>query len=90
MTKAELAHEISVSTGIERTTVMAVVEGTMEAIKASVTAGEPVYLRGFGTFGVKHRAAKAAQNISKKVTIVISEHDIPCFKPCPEFKNSMK
>ena len=90
MTKAELAREVSRAVGVDSETVMAVIEGFMEAIKASVTAGEPVYLRGFGTFGVKHRAAKAAQNISKKVTIVIPEHDIPCFKPCPEFKNSMK
>lgn len=90
MTKAEIVREVSKSTGIEATTVSAVVEGFMEAVKGSLAKDNNVYLRGFGTFEVKTRAAKTARNITKNTTLVIPEHKVPAFKPCPDFKNLVK
>ena len=90
MTKFEIVKEVSKSTGIEATTVQAVVEGFMEAVKGSMAMGQNVYLRGFGTFEVKTRAAKTARNITKNTTMVIPEHKIPAFKPCPDFKKAVK
>ena len=90
MTKAEIVKEVSKSTGIEATTVMAVVEGFMEAVKGSMAKGENIYLRGFGTFEVKTRKAKTARNITKNTTVIIPEHKVPAFKPCPEFKAQVK
>ena len=90
MTKAEIVREVSKSTGIEATTVMAVVEGFMEAVKGSLAKENNVYLRGFGTFEVKTRAQKAARNITRNTTVIIPEHKVPAFKPCPEFKNQVK
>ena len=90
MTKAEIVKEVSKNTGIEATTVMAVVEGFMETVKGSLAKENNVYLRGFGTFAVQTRAAKTARNITKNTTLVIPEHKVPTFKPCPEFKNLVK
>lgn len=90
MTKAELVSAVAQATGIEKATLAAAVESIMETVKGSLIQGEPVYLRGFGTFGVKHRAAKPARNIAKKTTIVIPEMDIPYFKPAKEFKEAIK
>ena len=90
MTKIEIVKEVSKSTGIEANTVMAVVEGFMTTVKGSMAKGENVYLRGFGTFEVKTRAAKAARNITKNTTVIIPEHKVPTFKPCSEFKNKIK
>lgn len=90
MTKAELVASVARSTGIEKATVAAAVESVMETIKGSLIQGEPVYLRGFGTFGLKHRAAKTAQNITARQTIVIPEGNVPSFKPCKEFKEAVK
>ena len=90
MTKAEIVREVSKSTGIEATTVQAVVEGFMTAVKGSLAKGENVYLRGFGTFEVKTRAAKTARNITKNTTLIIPEHKVPTFKPCAEFKSQVK
>lgn len=86
MTKAEIVNEVAKATGVEKAAAMAVVESFMENVKASLAKGEPVYLRGFGTFGIKHRAQKAARNITKNTTIVIPERDVPAFKPSKEFK----
>jgi DNA-binding protein HU-beta len=34
-----------------------------------------VYLRGFGTFAIKHRAPKTARNILKDTTILVEARD---------------
>jgi DNA-binding protein HU-beta len=90
MTKSEVVKEVSKSTGIEATTVMAVVEGFMEAVKGSLAKENNVYLRGFGTFEVKTRKQKTARNIAKNTTVVIPEHKVPAFKPCEDFKKMVK
>lgn len=90
MTKAEIVIEVAKATGIERITVQTVVEAFMESIKNSLKRGEPVYLRGFGSFVVKHRAEKAARNITKNTTMIIPAHDIPAFKPAKVFQASVK
>lgn len=89
MTKAEIVNEIAKTTGIDKTSVLTVVEGLMSSIKDSLSHGENVYLRGFGTFQVKARAEKTARNISKNTTIVIPAHNIPFFKPSAEFKKKV-
>jgi len=85
MTKAEIVNEIAKSTGVERLKVQSVVEGFMESVKNSLSNGENVYLRGFGSFTVKTRAKKTARNISKNTTIVIPAHNVPAFKPAKTF-----
>ena len=84
MTKAEIVSEVAKTTGVEKAAVQAVVEAFMESVKGSIVAGEPVYLRGFGSFIVKHR------NITKKTTITIPEHNIPAFKPAKVFVAAVK
>ena len=91
MTKADIINEIAKSTGIAKKDVSAVVESFMETIKDSLLEKkENVYLRGFGSFIVKHRAEKTARNISKNTTITIPAHDFPSFKPAKTFIEDMK
>ena len=90
MTKAEIVNEVAKATGIEKVTVQTVIEATMESVKSSIIKGNPVYLRGFGSFIIKHRAQKAARNITKQTTMTIPEHDIPAFKPSKTFLNAVK
>ena len=90
MTKAEIVNEVAKATGIEKLAVQSVVESFMESVEASLAKGEPVYLRGFGSFIIKHRAEKAARNITKNTTLTIPAHDIPAFKPAKSFVNSLK
>ena len=67
------------------------VEAFMNEIRVSMAEErENVYLRGFGTFTVKHRAKKTARNISKNTTMMIDAHDIPHFKPAKSFVERMK
>jgi DNA-binding protein HU-beta len=90
MTKAEVVAEISNKTGIEKVAVQATVEAFMDTIKKSLVSGDNVYLRGFGSFIIKHRAEKTGRNISKNTTITIPAHNIPAFKPSKTFVTEVK
>ena len=90
MTKAEIVNEVAKATGIEKIAVQTVVESFMECVKDSLAKGNPVYLRGFGSFIIKHRAQKAARNITKKTTLTIPAHNIPAFKPAKVFLEAVK
>ncbi|MCR5472951.1 DNA-binding protein HU-beta [Prevotella communis] len=90
MTKAEIVKTIAMQTGVNAKEVSTVVEAFMEEIRTSLANNkENVYLRGFGSFIVKHRAQKTARNISKNTTLVIEAHDLPAFKPCKSFIERM-
>ena len=72
MTKAEIIKKIVAETGLGNKEVAVVVEAFMEEVRNSLAdERENVYLRGFGTFHVKRRAAKTARNISKNTTIMV-------------------
>ena len=91
MTKAEIVEEIVNTTGVARKDVAATVESFMEVVKKCMAERkENVYLRGFGTFVIKHRAEKTARNISKNTTLIIAAHDFPSFKPAKSFVAKMK
>ena len=90
MTKAEIVNNIAEQTGLNKKEVAITVEAFMEEIRNSLADNkENVYLRGFGSFIVKHRAQKTARNISKNTTLVIEAHDLPAFKPAKSFIERM-
>ncbi len=90
MTKSEIIEQIVAMTGIEKPAVSAIVEALMSTIKDDMTKGENIYLRGFGTFQLKTRAAKTGRNISKGTSVTIPAHVIPAFKPAKEFTGAVK
>lgn len=90
MTKAEIVSEIASKTGIDKREILMVVESLMDTIKTTMTNGEEVFLRGFGSFIIKRRAEKTARNISKNTTMIVPAHNIPAFKPAKEFLEKVK
>lgn len=90
MTKAEVINEIAERTGIEKHVVQETVESFFKVVKTSLSDGENVYFRGFGSFTLKKRARKVARNISRNTQITIPEHFIPRFKPAKTFVDKIK
>ena len=90
MTKADIVNEIAKSTGIDKADVLKTVECFMDIVKDSLAHDKNVYLRGFGSFIIKHRAEKAARNITKNTTLTIPAHNIPSFKPAKVFMEEVK
>ncbi len=86
MTKAEMVAEISKMTGVERDRTLKVIEAMMAIVKDKTADGEDIFLRGFGTFTTKTRAAKMGRLIKENKSVVVPEHKIPFFKPCEDYK----
>jgi DNA-binding protein HU-beta len=90
MRKSDLINNISDKTGIPKVDVLVTVESLIKEIKTNIAKGENIYIRGFGSFITKKRAAKIGRNIKKNVAVHIPEHYIPAFKPSKEFMNEVK
>ena len=90
MTKAELVNTISNKLGVEKNDTQKVIEAFMQEIRTSMYNWDNVYLRGFGSFIIKTRAAKTGRNISKNTAIEIPAHNIPAFKPSKTFVEKVK
>ncbi len=85
MTKAELVNAIAIQTGYDKTTILNILEASMYCVKQSISEGEFVFLRGFGTFGIKERKARIARNICAKTSVQVPAHKVPHFKPSNDF-----
>jgi DNA-binding protein HU-beta len=90
VTKADVIAEIAEKTGIDKADVTQSLETFFSVVKDSLAEGEPIYVRGFGSFINKKRARKVARNISKNTAMVIDEHFIPSFKPAKVFVEQVK
>ena len=90
MRKADLINRISDKTGIPKVDVLVTLETMFKEIKSSLASGENLYVRGFGSFIIKKRAAKIGRNIKKNIAVAIPEHFIPAFKPSKEFMKDIK
>jgi DNA-binding protein HU-beta len=90
VTKAEVIAEIAEKTGVDKSDVSATVEAFLSVVKNSMSEGNNIYIRGFGSFVNKKRAKKVARNISKNTAIIIDEHFVPSFKPSKEFVAQVK
>ena len=90
MTRADIAANIAVETGLSREDSMKAVEAFMQTVNYSLMNEESVYLRGFGTFTLKLRNEKMARNISTNTPIAVPAHYIVQFVPSSELKQSIK
>jgi DNA-binding protein HU-beta len=90
MRKADLVQAISEKTEVEKVDVIVTIEALFNEIKRALESGQNVYVRGFGSFVIKKRAAKKGRNIKRGKTIEIPEHFIPSFKPAKVFTDQVK
>ncbi|MEO6833147.1 MAG: HU family DNA-binding protein [Chitinophagaceae bacterium] len=90
MRKADVVSSIAEKTGIPKVDILVALETFFKEVKGSLIQGEPVFVRGFGSFILKKRAAKVGRNIKKGVSVDIPEHFIPAFKPAKEFMLAVK
>ena len=90
MTKADVIAQISEKTGVDKGDVQQTLESFFTVVKDSLSEGENLYVRGFGSLNNKKRARKVARNISKGTSMIIDEHFVPSFKPAKVFVEQVK
>lgn len=89
MTKGELAAQVAQATGVEKSEVERLFDCITKTIKTEVSRGKTIYVRGFGSFQPKKRAAKIARNITAGTPLHVPAHFIASFKPSPHFNHSV-
>lgn len=89
MTKQEIVDQVSTATGLTKVETEAVMNGVMATIINSLARNERVELRGFGSFGVKHRLPKKARNPGTGEAIFLPERYVPTFKPSKQMRKTV-
>ena len=81
VSKTDLVDRVAAGTGLTKIETEAVVNGFLTAVRAALKEGQRVDIRGFGTFHVRHRAARLARNPQTNEEVRVAAHYAPVFKP---------
>ncbi len=80
MNKTELINAVAAETQLSKKDSEKAVSAVIDVITEQLAKGEKVVLVGFGTFEVRHRAARKGRNPSTKEEIMIPAAKAPAFK----------
>jgi len=80
MNKTELVLAVAERAHLQRKDADAAVNAVLEAISEALAEGDDVRLMGFGTFEVKHRAARMGVNPQTGEPMEIAASTLPSFK----------
>jgi DNA-binding protein HU-beta len=89
MNKAELIEAVAGSADISKADAGRAVDAVVDAVTSSLKRGQQVSVVGFGTFSVKHRAARTGRNPRTGETINIPASNVPGFKAGKALKDAV-
>ena len=90
MNKGELIDMVAGDVGCTKREAKIAVESVFENITGCLVKGDAVRLVGFGTFGIRKRAARMARNPRTGEKIQVSAMNVPFFKAGKELKGKVK
>jgi integration host factor beta subunit len=86
MVKAELISKIAQDLKMPKKEVALIVDTVFESITQSLTRGDKVEIRGFGSFRVKQRSARKGRNPRTGEEVQVPSKLIPYFKAGKDLK----
>ena len=89
MNKTELIAAAAEGAGLTKKDTERVINAAIDAITASLTAGDKVQISGFGTFEVKEREARIGRNPHTREAVEIPATKVPAFKPSKALKDTV-
>ena len=89
MNKTQLVASISEKSGLSKKESEKALSAFTESIVEALQNGDKVSLVGFGTFDVRHRAARQGLNPRTKEPIEITASNAPAFKAGKAFKDAL-
>jgi DNA-binding protein HU-beta len=89
MNKSELIDAIADSAGLTKADAGRALDAATDAIAKALQQGKSVSLVGFGTFTVRHRAARTGRNPRTGETIKIKASNNPAFKAGKALKDAV-
>lgn len=91
MTKADLVEQVAeaIGPGITKKDCALVVDGLLNAVKAALSDGDNIEIRGFGTFKVRERKARVARNPRTGERVEVPSRVVPVFKPSKDLREQV-
>ena len=89
MNRKSLAVAVAAKIGLSGKDAERAISATLDAISEALAAGEKVQLVGFGTFEVKTRAPRIAQNPKTLEKVAVPATHLPAFKPAQLLKTKV-
>jgi DNA-binding protein HU-beta len=89
MNKSELIDAIADSAGLTKADAGRALDAATDSIAKALQQGNTVSLVGFGTFTVRHRAARTGRNPRTGETIKIKASNNPAFKAGKALKDAV-
>lgn len=89
MNKTELIDAIAAAADISKADAGRALDATIDSITGALKEGDSVALVGFGTFGVKQRAARTGRNPQTGAEIQIPAATVPGFKAGKALKDAV-
>ena len=89
MNKAELVDSVASSANLSKAAAGRAVDAMLSSISGALSNGQQVAIVGFGTFSVKHRAARAGRNPRTGESIQIAASNVPGFKAGKALKEAV-
>ena len=89
MNKSELVDAIAEGADISKASAARALDSAIEAITSALSNGDQVSLVGFGTYSVKHRAARTGRNPQTGSEIQIAASNVPSFKAGKALKDAV-
>lgn len=89
MNKSELAEAVSASFGGNKSMGASAVDAVVDAITSALADGDKVQITGFGTFEVRHRAARMGRNPRTGEPVEIKASNAPAFKAGKGLKDAV-
>ena len=86
MTKAELIAEVAKAADLPKKDSEIIVNTVLKSIVDALHRGEKIELRGFGSFRLRNRRARAGRNPKTGESVQVPAKSIPYFKPGRELK----
>lgn len=80
MTKSGLVDEVARACRLSKEVSQAVVTAVFERITEALVKGERVDLRGFGTFGIRHRRPRIARNPRTGASVSLPARKVAFFR----------
>jgi DNA-binding protein HU-beta len=90
MNKLDLVAEVALKAHLTKKDAEAAVDALFELIARSLEKGEPVKVSGFGSFEVRHRAARVGVVPGTTEKIKIPATKVVGFKPAKNLKEKVK
>ncbi len=90
MNKSDLVDAVAGSADLTKASAARAVDATLEAIGGALGNGDSVSLVGFGTFSVRHRAARDGRNPQTGAPMHIPASKVPGFKAGKGLKDKVK